>query len=442
VSSLVFMGLFAAAGPPSPALRVEGPCATALVESLKRERPGAAVDQGLASPGDLRVHIRSQPHPWRVEVSGTDGQARLRRSLSSRTCAEAADAAAVIVERFLESIAWQGGDARVEAVGAPLAQANNAAPGPALSRLSDDATQRAGDADAGNHNLEASPRSGPREQPKPGLALTAPPEAQVADATSAGPPPPDAVAPRSAPPVAVARADTQPPTAPRPTADAAPTGPSASHVPVALAIPGAVAPGGELASAPATVERPIESGPSPRWLGGAEVSVGGAATLGNVGVVPAASLEAAVRVREVVRVGLWVGGAGSESQDVLVTYPGATTRQVQGQVLTREGFAYATATLCKGLTKIEGCAGLAGGAAFSYATASGQLYQKQHAVLAPPVAAAVARLAYRWAAGPEIGIQMLGGVALTKPSLVVDTSSFYASRFEWIGALHAGWAFP
>jgi hypothetical protein len=437
VSWLVLAVLSAAAGAPSPSLRVEGPCATALVQSLKRERPGAAVDQGLATPGDLRVHIRSKPQPWHVEVSGIDGETRLRRSLSARSCPEAADAAAVIVERFLVSIAWQGGDAQVEPVGWPERVALKPA------------SEEGAPADAAPRGAGTAPvrPAGPTAQGLAQASSAPAPSAAHSSTQGSGPAPgpssePVASGVEGQGPNRVAEVERPAHSSPEPRAPGTPAAPGTSAVPVAQAIPGAVAPGGEVSTPPVGVERPVESGPGSRWLSGAEVSVGGAAALGNVGVVPAASLEAAVRVREVVRASVWIGGAGSESQDVVVTYPGAPAPQVQGQVVTREGFAYGTASLCTKLSRLEGCAGLAGGTAFSYATASGQLYQKQHAVLAPPVAAAIARLAYRWAAGPEVGLQMLGGVALTKPSLVVDSSSFYTSRFEWVGALHAGWVFP
>jgi len=67
---------------------------------------------------------------WTLSVVDGDRQERLRRALTASSCVEAADAAAIIVERYLVSVAWRGSEARLRPIAPPPVAAASVAPAP------------------------------------------------------------------------------------------------------------------------------------------------------------------------------------------------------------------------------------------------------------------------------------------------------------------------
>jgi hypothetical protein len=384
-----------AANAATPVIHVHGQCAHELQRALSRERPGQAIDaENAAQPDDLRVTLAAaHGREWHLTVSAADESLRLERTLKGRSCIDAADAAAVIVERHLESIAWRGGDAPLEPL-TPERPAQEAWP-----------------------TLPQHPR--PSASPTVAAKAPAPPPVTVA----APPPAP----PGAAVPVAIAPATVgTPPPTPVPAATAPAT------VDAAVTAPGPTQ----------LIERP-ERPTGPAWVTGTEISLGPAVTLGNGQPVAAASLEAAVRLRDVVRVSLWVGGALPQNQTFTVTQTAGTgsVTVAQGQVSTQLDFAYLAASGCHAWALVDACAGVAGGTAIAYASASGQVYSASNGFLAPAAVGVVARVSHAWRSGFHIALQGLGGVPLTQAKYTVDTQSFPMPGAELIGAFHLGWSF-
>ena len=150
---------------------------------------------------------------------------------------------------------------------------------------------------------------------------------------------------------------------------------------------------------------------------------------------PAALLEASARLGEQLRLGgsFLLGGAATQTVTI--------ESQVRGTTSVSAGLLAAHASLCDGPGALSLCAGALVGARGSLGSSSGTLFQKSSAFLVQPEvgvrASAGLRLGSRW----ELGLALIGGVALGSASFVVDGAQAQRSlpRLDVAAALRLAW---
>ena len=121
-SPLIVLFLLAAITPRETVrvmLPERSPCALDAVEGALRARlPGALVRSGEAQPGDVSLRLTPVGGEWSLELEAP-GQRPLTRRLAAPDCLGLSAAAALIAERYLESIDWTAAPGEVQALPPP-----------------------------------------------------------------------------------------------------------------------------------------------------------------------------------------------------------------------------------------------------------------------------------------------------------------------------------
>ena len=122
----------AGAPPRTPLLRVavekDTPSAcranAALVKAVQTRLPAVRVaTQGALAPEDLAASLSSDEAGWHLEVRRFDGQVAMTRTLRRLECSQVGDTSALILERYLEEIAWRGRSVGIEPLPLPASGA-------------------------------------------------------------------------------------------------------------------------------------------------------------------------------------------------------------------------------------------------------------------------------------------------------------------------------
>jgi hypothetical protein len=130
-----------AAAPPRPVLRVNVdpdsslpcPAGTAVVQALRARLPRVLVEtEGPSTGQDLAVSLTPNAQGWELAMHRADGSLALHRDLRPGECSEAADTAALIVERYLDDIEWPGRPVTLNLLAKPDGPASPTTPGPTL----------------------------------------------------------------------------------------------------------------------------------------------------------------------------------------------------------------------------------------------------------------------------------------------------------------------
>ncbi len=414
------------------------PVNAALVSALALRLPSVRLASGKLEAEDLTAKLSPDLDAWRFEVRRAGGAIAMSRVLAAQAdCAQVADTAALILERFLAEIDWRGRPVGIDPLQPETMPRHEKAAPPkppgAPPRAPEPAATSNGARAVESARSEPAPRADPRPEPAQTPPVPAKPEPRAgrssaleASGSSAGVEIVPGTSGFQGTEEAIGRTH----------GPAAPAAPEPAPA-VALAAPVNTQP--QAAPAPAAVVAQGPIAPGRRVLSRASVSAGGGGWLGLPKELSASfSLEVGATLLERVRLSLVL---------VASSLTGAAIADGRGSIQLQSFSGFLTATLCSS-DRLSACGGVAAGAhvtraGVSTTDARQHLYRTGSDVLALAAAGLYGRAAFTLVGGLEVSVDLAALIPFGSGSFSIEgfPAPYTTPAVELIAGLRLGWTF-